>query len=114
MKFSVLVAIIPDEMEEKTREEAEKAGAGGVTIISGRGSGLEKKSFFGLSIEGQQTVLLYVIEKRLAVKVLKAIKSHIELSKHGMGLAFTLPIEHLAGIGLKEIEKFSEEIKEDV
>ncbi|HSM26974.1 MAG TPA: transcriptional regulator, partial [Thioalkalivibrio sp.] len=33
MKFSMLVAIVADELEEKAIDIAKKAGAGGVTLL---------------------------------------------------------------------------------
>jgi len=115
MKFSALVVIVAKEFEEEARKAAEDAGAGGVTIVSGRGSGIEhKKSFLGLQIEGQQTLLLYVLERRLAVRALKAVVNCSELMKSGHGLAFTVPIEHIGGINLKEIAQFEERIREDI
>lgn len=114
MKFSLLAAIVPDEMEEKVREAAKEAGAGGVTIISGRGSSYkEKKSFFGLTYEGTQAILIYVVEKRLSLKILKAIKKIID-SDDDQGVAFCFPIEHLAGINIHEIESFEKKIIEDI
>lgn len=114
MKFSLLAAIVPDEMEEEVRTTAKEAGAGGVTIISGRGSSYqEKKSFFGLTYEGTQTILIYVVEKRLSLKILKAIKKIIEL-EDDQGVVFCFPIEHLAGIHVQEIENFEQKIIEDI
>ncbi len=114
MKFAVLVAIVAEELEEKTRKIASEAGAAGVTILNGRGSaGEERKSFFGLTYEGSQTILLYILEKKLLVKVFKEIKKFLNESQ-GSGLAFSLPIEHLSGLNLKDLEKFEEQIKEEL
>ena len=115
MKFSALVVIVANELEDEARRAAEDAGAGGVTILSGRGSGVdEKKSFLGLQIEGHQTVLLYVLERRIAVRALKAVVSCSKLMKSGHGIAFTVPIEHIGGVNTKEIAKFEERIREDI
>ncbi|MFO7807726.1 MAG: transcriptional regulator, partial [Guyparkeria sp.] len=37
MRFSVLVAILAEDMEEKAIDVAKTAGAGGVTLLNGRG-----------------------------------------------------------------------------
>lgn len=114
MKFALLMALVKEELEDKIREVASEAGAGGVTIIGGRGSaGEEKKSFLGLAYEGRQSILLYVLEKKLSLKVLKAIKATIDES-NGDGLAFTFPIEHLSGLNVKDIEKFENQIKNEI
>jgi hypothetical protein len=47
MKFSVLVAILAEELEEQAIEVARRHGAGGVTILGAKGIGAkEKKTFF--------------------------------------------------------------------
>lgn len=114
MKFSVLVAIVDENIEEIARDTAKEAGASGVTVLSGIGSGAEeKKVFFGLTIEGAQKVLLYVLEKHLSLKVLKALNSKV-LKEKDAGVAFTLPIEHIAGIDMKQIEQFSAKIRSQI
>lgn len=115
MKFSVLVAIVAEELEEKAHEVAKKVGAGGVTILSARGIGArEKKTFLGLTYEGRESVLIYVLERKLAHDVLKALNKELELEKEDRGVAFTMPIEHLAGIDRFQLMKFQEKIKEEI
>ncbi|SNZ09924.1 hypothetical protein SAMN06265182_1666 [Persephonella hydrogeniphila] len=115
MKFSVLVAIVSEELEDKAIDIARKEGAGGVTILHGTGIGLkEKKIFFGLTYEGRESILLFVLEKKLALKVLKALNRELDLEKEEHGIAFTIPIEHLGGINKEELSKFQEEIEEEI
>ena len=115
MKFSILIAIVSEELEDKAIDTARKSGAGGVTILHGSGIGFkEKKTFFGLTIEGRQSVLLFVLERKTALQVLKKLNSELELEKEDHGIAFTLPIEHLAGINRDEFLNFQEKIKEDI
>ncbi|WP_200673935.1 P-II family nitrogen regulator [Persephonella atlantica] len=115
MKFSLLVAIVSEELEEKAIEVARNSGAGGVTILHGTGIGLkEKKTFFGLTYEGRETVLIFALEKKLALKVLKALNNELQLEKEDRGIAFTIPIEHLSGINREEYMKFQHQIEEEI
>ncbi len=115
MKFSVLVAILAEELEEKAIEVARATGAGGVTIMGGRGIGAqEKKTFFGLTFEGSQSVLVFVLEKKLSLAVLKALNQALDLRNDTRGVVFTLPLEHLAGIDLRQIQQFEERLKGDI
>ncbi len=115
MKFSVLVAILAEELEEKAIEVARATGAGGVTIMGGRGIGAqEKKTFFGLTFEGSQSVLVFVLEKKLSLAVLKALNQALDLRSDTRGVVFTLPLEHLAGIDLRQIQQFEERLKDDI
>lgn len=115
MKFSVLVAILAEELEEQAIEVARRAGAAGVTILDARGIGAkEKKTFFGLTYEGSQAVLVMVLEKKLSLTVLKSLKRELNLANDSQGVVFTVPMEHIAGIDHGQIEQFEERIKNDI
>ncbi|QGT78945.1 transcriptional regulator [Guyparkeria halophila] len=115
MRFSVLVAILAEDMEEKAIEVAKAAGAGGVTLLDARGIGAEeKKTFFGLTYEGSQSVLLFVLERSLSLKVMKALTRELELTEHSRGVVFTLPLEHIAGIENRQMQRFQENVKDDL
>ena len=115
MKFSVLVAILAEELEEQAIDVARRSGAGGVTILGGKGIGAkEKKTFFGLTVEGSQSVLVFVLEKKLSVQVLKNLSLELDLQRSSRGVVFTLPLEHIAGIDLTQIHQFEDRIKDDI
>jgi nitrogen regulatory protein PII len=112
MKFSTVVAIVDAENEDAAIDIAKANGAGGVTILNGRGLGLgDKTTFFGLSYERSDSVLIFVMEKRSALRVIKAITKELKLNESGNGLIFSLPIEHLSGIPDKQLLKFQENMK---
>ncbi|MBC9073782.1 transcriptional regulator [Thauera sp. CAU 1555] len=115
MKFAVLVAILADDLEEKALDVARDAGAAGVTILDARGIGAqEKKTFFGLTYEGSQSVLVFVLEKKLSLVVLKRLTAELDLKNDSRGVVFTLPLEHIAGIDTRQIERFEQRIKDDI
>jgi len=113
MKFTALVAIIEDKDEEAAIDVAKEAGAGGVTIIHGKNIGLEeKKVFFGLTLEENVSVLLFVLPRKLSMKVMKAIRVKFDLDNaQNGGLIFTLPLSHVAGLDTNELHKFEDDIK---
>ena len=113
MKFTALVAIIEDKDEEAAIDVAKEAGAGGVTIIHGKNIGLEeKKVFFGLTLEENVSILLFVLPRKLSMKVMKAIRMELNLdSTTNGGLIFTLPLSHVAGLDINELHKFEHDIK---
>lgn len=115
MKFSVLVAVLAEELEEKAIDVARKAGAAGVTILDARGIGaVEKKTFFGLTYEGAQSVLVMVLEKKLSLAVMKRLSQELALKDETKGVVFTLPLEHIAGIDLGQVHQFEEHLKETI
>lgn len=111
MKFAALVAVLAEDLEEAAIDSARRAGAGGVTILGGRGIGSEeKKTFFGLTYEGSQSVLLFVLERKLSVHVLKRLSRDLELESNSKGVVFTLPLEHIAGIDTQQLERFESQL----
>lgn len=114
MKFSVLIAIIADSLEEQAIDVARRAGAGGVTILDARGMGArEKKTFLGLTYEGSQSVLIFVLEQHLAHRVLERLDSELELTLSSRGVVFTVPLEYLSGIGYEQLQQFSAHLHDD-
>lgn len=91
MKFSVLVAIAPEDQEQECIDAARELGAGGITVMPGRGiSNTARKTFFGLTYDGSQGVLLMVLEKGLSLEVLKSIQRLLMPKKDdSRGLVFT-------------------------
>lgn len=116
MKFSLLMAIVPEELEQECIDAATKTGAAGMTLLSGRGLGGEqKKTFFGLTFEGSQTVMLLTLEKSLSLKVLKAIRDIVNPpGEDSKGLVLTLPVEHLGGIDLSQVKRFEEQLRKSI
>lgn len=113
MKFTVLAAIIPDSQEELAIETAKKAGAGSVTILNGKTIGLkEKKVFFGLTLEENVSVLLFILPQRLSMNVFKAIRKKLDLGnkENSNGLVFTFPLTHISGMESEELDLFEKEL----
>jgi hypothetical protein len=113
MKFVALVVITASEYEDKLKSVAKDAGASGATILQGRGSsGGEKKSFFALTFEGNQTVLLYILEEKLSKTVLKAINNEIQNNPTDC-VAFTTSISHIVGLDRDLLKKFEDCIRNE-
>ncbi|RXK11960.1 hypothetical protein CP965_12340 [Halarcobacter mediterraneus] len=112
MRFVTLLVITSSENEDKVKKIAKNAGAGGATVIQGRGtsSDSEKKSFFSLTYEGNQVIIVYVLEEKLSRTILKEFHMYIE-NKKIEALAFTLPISHLVGLDRSLLKKFENSIK---
>jgi len=113
MQFVALVAVIPDKEEEEAIKVAKEAGAGSVTILHGRTIGLEeKKVFFGLTLEENVSALLFILPRRLSMKVMKSLRVSFDLDDHeNNGFAFTMPLSHVAGLDIDELHKFEDNIK---
>lgn len=114
MKFTAVVVIAPEDLEETVIEQAQRAGATGVTILPGKGIGGEtKRTFFGLAFEGSQTVLLMVVGTHLATPILKVLHDLLVDEDRSRGIAFSVPIDHLTGIDMQQVARFEEHMRRE-
>jgi hypothetical protein len=113
MKFVALVAIVGEEKEEEAIAMAKEAGAGAVTILKGRNLGLkEKKIFFGLTLEENVSLLLFILPRKISLVIMKRLRKGLDIDNNeNSSLIFTLPIGHVAGLNIQELHKFENEIK---
>jgi len=116
MHFKLLIAFVEDDKTDKVMEAAREAGATGATIINqARGEGLEKtKTFFGLSLETQRDVLLFLVEEHLARNILEKIAVQGEFDvKAGTGIAFQVDVEDAVGVA-HQMERLTGVVEEEI
>ena len=116
MKFKLIIALVTDEKTETVIEAGRKGGAtGSTTITAARGEGMNPtKTFFGLTLEGQRDVVLFLVEEHLSRRILEAIAAAGKFDEeHGAGVVFQIDIED--AIGLKsQIETIQHEIEDEL
>ena len=99
MRFKVILAMVNEEYQNKVIEAAKSAGATGVTILNARGEGIRgQKSFFGLNVEVQREVLLFLVEDFNGDDIMEAIFEAGQFKERGNGIAFTLMVERAIGL----------------
>jgi len=97
--FDLIVTIVNKGRGEDVVDATKKAGAGGGTIMSGRGTGIhENAKLFGIPIEPEKEIVLTLIDRDQTAAVLKAVSDAVELDKPGKGVAFVLKVEKTVGI----------------
>lgn len=112
MRFKVILASVKTDLTDKIIDAAKEAGATGATIIPARGTGIrEAKTFFGLTLEAQTDIIMFLIEEHIVQNILDAISEAGEFQKPGTGIAFVLPVEQVIGLE-SQIERFKEEIRD--
>lgn len=110
MELKAILTSVKPSYTDKVVDAAKASGATGATIIQARGTGIrEAKSFFGLSLEAQTDIILFVTEQHTVENILAAINHAGEFHKPGTGIAFVLPIEQAIGLE-SQLERFEEEI----
>lgn len=109
MQFKVILASVKPLYTDRVVDAAKAVGATGATIIQARGTGIrEAKSFFGLSLEAQTDIIMFLTEEHTVPRILDAINEAGEFRKPGTGIAFVLPVEQAIGLE-SQIDKFKED-----
>ena len=101
MHFKLLIAFVEDNKTEKVMDAARQAGATGATVINNaRGEGLlQSKTFFGLSLETQRDVVLFLVEEHLSRHILEKISEVGEFEDQpGSGIAIQIDLEDAVGV----------------
>ena len=116
MHFKLIIALVDQEKTSEVMAAARKAGATGATIIgNARGEGLNPaRTLFGLSLESQREVLLFLVESHLSRSILETIAQVAELDDTpGTGIAFQLDVDDAVGVK-HQIEKLTPIVEEQL
>ncbi len=104
MENVVIYIIVNRGMSDDVVEVATANGAGGATILHGRGSGIEKKKlFFDIKIEPEKDIILIVSSKDKKEQIINSVKEKIDLERDGNGVIFTMPV--IDTLGFRKISK---------
>ncbi len=101
MHFKLLLVFVEDSKTDQVMNAARQAGATGATVINNaRGEGVTKtKTFFGLTLETQRDVLLFIVEEHLSRKILETIAAEAGFDDApGRGIAVQLDVEDAVGV----------------
>ncbi len=116
MHFKMIIVFVEDDKTDAVVKAARHAGATGSTIINNaRGEGLKKnKTFFGLSLETQRDVLLFLVEEHLSRHILEEIgkAGHFDDSP-GTGIAVQIDVEDAIGVK-HQIEKLADIVEKEL
>ncbi len=114
MHFKMIIVFTQDDKTDAVMQAARKAGATGATVIhNARGEGLKvSKTFFGLSLETQRDVILFLVEEHLSRHILEEINRAGEFdAKPGTGIAIQIDVEDAVGITQQAME-ISQDVEE--
>jgi len=116
MHFKLIIAFVEDNKTDLVLDTARKFGAKGATVINNaRGEGLKQpKTFFGLTLETQRDVLLFLVEEHLSRKILEKIAKTAEFdTKPGTGIALQIDVEDAIGI-MHQVDELTQEYEDDL
>ncbi len=114
MHFKLIIAFIDDTHTNAVMHAAREKGATGATVItSARGEGLkETTTFFGLTLEAQRDVVLFLVEEHMSREILEHIAEVGEFDeKPGTGIAVQIDVEDAVGI-IHQVESLSNAVED--
>jgi nitrogen regulatory protein PII len=114
MHFKLLIALVEDDITDEIMSAARKAGATGATVIEqARGEGLQKtRTFFGLNLETQRDMVMFLVEEHLSRYILETIAEIGQFDdKPGTGIAFQIDVEDAVGV-TQQIRQLTEVVEE--
>jgi nitrogen regulatory protein PII len=99
MNLKLIIAMVKTGNTDRIVEAAKAAGGTGATIIPARGTGIhEAKTFFGLSLEAQTDVVLFVVFEAHVAAVMDAVYEAGRFKEPGTGIAVAVSIEKSLGL----------------
>ena len=112
MRFKLIMTFIKPDVTGDVVDAMKEAGATGATIIPARGTGIhEAKSFFGLSIEDKTDIVVFLVEEHVVENLMKVIRIAGKFDEPVTGIAFVLPIKHVAGLE-SQMKKFKDQARD--
>jgi nitrogen regulatory protein PII len=114
MHFKLIIALVEDQKTNDIMKAARAAGATGATVLNQvRGEGVKAaKTFFGLELETQRDMLMFIVEEHLSRHILEHIAAIGRFDDGpGAGIAFQIDVEDIVGVSL-QINKLREVVED--
>ncbi len=116
MHFKLIIALVEESKTDLVLEAARHAGATGSTVINhARGEGVEtSKTFFGMVLETQRDMLMFLVEEHLCRSILETVSEVAEFDERaGSGIAFQIDVEDAVGVA-HQVEKLSHVVEDEL
>lgn len=99
-KFECILCIVNTGFSEAAMDAAKQYGARGGTVIHGRGTASkEAEKIFNITIQPEKEIVMILVSKDIKDNILHALYTTVGTNTPAQGIAFTLPVEDVVGIG---------------
>ena len=113
MRFKLIIATVKTDVTDLLWTRQRRPAPPAPQLSPSRGTGIhEAKTFFGLTLEAQTDLVMFLLEEHLVEAVMKAIYEAGHFNNPGTGIAFVLPVDQVAGLE-SQIKHFKEEAREE-
>jgi len=116
MHFKLIIALVEEQKTDSVLDAARQAGATGSTVINhARGEGIEtSKTFFGMTLETQRDMLMFLVEEHLSRSILEKIADVAAFDDTaGSGIAFQIDVEDAVGVA-HQVEKLCQVVEDEL
>jgi len=114
MHFKLIIALVEDTKSALILDAARSAGATGATVLNqvrGEGS-TASRTFFGLNLETQRDMLMFLVEEHMSRHILETIAGIGSFDENpGSGIAFQLDVEDAVGV-MRQVSQLSKVVEE--
>ena len=106
-KFEVILCIVNSGFSEAAMDAAKQFGARGGTVFHARGTvSKEAEKIFNITIQPEKEIVMIIVNEKIKDNILQGLYTAVGTSTPAQGIAFSLPVDDVVGIGgQKEIEK---------
>ena len=100
VKYEAIFCIVNAGFSEVAMDEAKRLGARGGTIMHGRGTApKEAEKLFNITIQSEKEIVLILVPSEIKDSILKGLYHVVGLDTQAQGIAFTMPVDDVVGIG---------------
>ncbi|MBQ7453402.1 MAG: hypothetical protein IJS68_04000 [Clostridia bacterium] len=106
--YKLVVAVVARGYSGEVINMAKSAGAKGAVVLSGTGAGESQRSFFGLTVNPENEVIMIVTPTDIVMEVIENAYKAVDYKSRARGLVFALPIDYVTGMShAKEDEEIN-------
>lgn len=99
-QFELILCIVNNGYSDMVMSAAREAGARGGTIINARGTAKEEaERRYNIVITPEKEIVLIIASKDIKDDILHALYRNVGLNTPGQGIAFSVPVDDVIGIG---------------
>ena len=99
----VIFCIVNAGFGDAVMDAARAVGAGGGTILRARGTASQSaESFFKITVQPEKEIVMIVVDTSLRDELLHTLYSKVGTDTPGHGIAFSMPVDAVVGIGAKK------------
>jgi nitrogen regulatory protein PII len=101
-RSDLIMCILNQGYSEEVMAEARKAGAGGGTVLSVRGTARQGQvKFFGISVQNEKEIIMVLSTHEKKNAIMSAVSEKFGVQSDAEGIVFSVPADNITGIELR-------------